>query len=65
MRSTTTKSQRLNPKTDVAEATPNRHEDRITTIEEFDDQCAGADPRYPLNADVRDMYLTAFGHPVE
>jgi acetaldehyde dehydrogenase/alcohol dehydrogenase len=26
----------------------------------FDDQCTGANPRYPLIADLREMYLTAF-----
>lgn len=28
----------------------------------FDDQCTGANPRYPLIADLHDMYLTAFDH---
>lgn len=26
----------------------------------FDDQCTGANPRYPLIADIRDLYLRAF-----
>jgi acetaldehyde dehydrogenase/alcohol dehydrogenase len=28
----------------------------------FDDQCTGANPRYPLIADIRDIYLHAFDH---
>ncbi len=31
----------------------------------FDDQCTGANPRYPLIADVREIYLTAFDHRAE
>ena len=26
----------------------------------FDDQCTGANPRYPLIAEMKDMYLRAF-----
>ena len=28
----------------------------------FDDQCTGANPRYPLIADIRGLYLRAWGH---
>ena len=31
----------------------------------FDDQCTGANPRYPLIMDVRDMYLKAFDQRAE
>ena len=26
----------------------------------FDDQCTGANPRYPLVAEIKDMYLRAY-----
>ncbi len=26
----------------------------------FDDQCTGANPRYPLISEIREMYLTAY-----
>ncbi len=26
----------------------------------FDDQCTGANPRYPLMAEIRQMYLNAY-----
>lgn len=26
----------------------------------FDDQCTGANPRYPLMSEIKDMYLTAY-----
>ena len=26
----------------------------------FDDQCTGANPRYPLISEIRDMYLEAY-----
>ncbi|HKJ85425.1 MAG TPA: bifunctional acetaldehyde-CoA/alcohol dehydrogenase, partial [Spirochaetia bacterium] len=28
----------------------------------FDDQCTGANPRYPLIAELKELYLTAYGH---
>jgi acetaldehyde dehydrogenase/alcohol dehydrogenase len=31
----------------------------------FDDQCTGANPRYPLIANLRDMYLNAFDNHAE
>ena len=30
------------------------------TEQAFDDQCTGANPRYPLLAEIKEMYLTAF-----
>ena len=36
--------------------------DRLDTMSEFafDDQCTGANPRYPLIAEIRQMYLNAY-----
>jgi len=31
----------------------------------FDDQCTGANPRYPLIDDIRDLYLTAWDTPAD
>lgn len=33
--------------------------DRMS-IEAFDDQCTGANPRYPLVGEIKDMYMKAF-----
>ena len=30
------------------------------TKQAFDDQCTGANPRYPLMSEIRDMYLHAY-----
>ena len=30
------------------------------TEQAFDDQCTGANPRYPLMSEIRQMYLNAF-----
>ena len=30
------------------------------TEQAFDDQCTGANPRYPLMAEIRQMYLNAY-----
>ncbi len=30
------------------------------TLQAFDDQCTGANPRYPLMSEIRDMYLAAY-----
>ncbi len=36
------------------------------TEQAFDDQCTGANPRYPLMSEIRDMYLAAYyGKPVK
>ena len=45
--------------------------DFLATLDEmtedaFDDQCTGANPRYPLMSEIKDMYLQAYyGHKVE
>ena len=32
----------------------------------FDDQCTGANPRYPLISEIKDMYIKAYyGKPVD
>ena len=41
--------------------------DRLDAMVEqaFDDQCTGANPRYPLMSEIKDMYLTAYyGKPL-
>ena len=30
------------------------------TEQAFDDQCTGANPRYPLMSEIRQMYLNAY-----
>ena len=30
------------------------------TVQAFDDQCTGANPRYPLMEEIKKMYLTAY-----
>ena len=40
-------------------------EDFMATLDEmseqaFDDQCTGANPRYPLISEIKDLYLKAF-----
>ena len=40
-------------------------EDFLATLDEmteqaFDDQCTGANPRYPLMSEIKQMYLNAF-----
>ena len=42
-----------------------REEDFLATLDEmvenaFDDQCTGANPRYPLMSEIKDMYLKAY-----
>ena len=42
-----------------------REEDFLATLDEmtehaFDDQCTGANPRYPLMQEIREMYLMAY-----
>ncbi len=42
-----------------------KEEDFLATLDEmveqaFDDQCTGANPRYPLMAELREMYLNAY-----
>ncbi len=32
----------------------------IMCEEAFDDQCTGANPRYPLMSEIREMYLSAY-----
>ena len=36
--------------------------DRLDDMTEqaFDDQCTGANPRYPLMSEIKDMYLRAY-----
>ena len=36
--------------------------DRLDQMSEdaFDDQCTGANPRYPLISEIKDMYLRAY-----
>ena len=36
--------------------------DRLDEMVEqaFDDQCTGANPRYPLMSEIKDMYLRAY-----
>ncbi|MDU2096448.1 MAG: hypothetical protein E7E73_07175, partial [Negativicoccus succinicivorans] len=29
----------------------------------FDDQCTGANPRYPLMSELKEMYITAYEGP--
>ena len=29
-------------------------------VQAFDDQCTGANPRYPLISEIKDLYLTAY-----
>lgn len=31
----------------------------------FDDQCTGANPRYPLISEIKEMYINAYGRKVE
>ena len=40
-------------------------EDFLSTLDEmteqaFDDQCTGANPRYPLMSEIKQMYLNAY-----
>ncbi|MCQ4021581.1 MULTISPECIES: bifunctional acetaldehyde-CoA/alcohol dehydrogenase [unclassified Ruminococcus] len=42
-----------------------KEEDFLATLDEmvenaFDDQCTGANPRYPLMSEIKDMYLAAY-----
>ena len=42
-----------------------KEEDFLTRLDEmveqaFDDQCTGANPRYPLMSEIRQMYLNAY-----
>ena len=42
-----------------------KEEDFLATLDEmtqqaFDDQCTGANPRYPLMSEIKDMYLKAY-----
>ncbi len=42
-----------------------KEEDFLATLDEmteqaFDDQCTGANPRYPLMSEIKEMYLTAY-----
>ena len=42
-----------------------KEEDFLATLDEmcenaFDDQCTGANPRYPLISEIREMYLRAY-----
>ena len=30
------------------------------TVQAFDDQCTGANPRYPLMSEIKQMYLNAY-----
>ena len=49
----------------IKEAGVNKKEffDQLDELSElaFDDQCTGANPRYPLISEIRDMYIEAFG----
>ena len=42
-----------------------KEEDFLATLDEmsekaFDDQCTGANPRYPLISEIKEMYLNAY-----
>ena len=42
-----------------------KEEDFLATLDEmvenaFDDQCTGANPRYPLMSEIKEMYLEAY-----
>ena len=42
-----------------------KEEDFLATLDEmvenaFDDQCTGANPRYPLMSEIKEMYLRAY-----
>ena len=42
-----------------------REEDFLSRLDEmveqaFDDQCTGANPRYPLMKEIKEMYLNAY-----
>ena len=45
---------------EVADASARRGITPEMTEQAFDDQCTGANPRYPLMSEIREMYLNAY-----